>query len=71
MTTTAPHPSTRQAAAAAVNDAAENVAYWKRQALLRIEPHAIATAKGLASVWESTRKARQKHLDALSALVSD
>ena len=62
------HHTTRQNAAAAVTEAVENANYWRRQSLLRIQPAAIAEAKGLASAWETTRKARQARLDALNAL---
>ena len=70
-TITRPNPSVRFQASKDVTEAAENVAYWRRQVLVRTQPQAIAEAKGLASAWESTRKARQAKLDALSALTTD
>jgi len=47
---------------AALKDATENLAYWKRQAVIRENPTAKAEAAGLAGAWEYTVKARRAAL---------
>jgi hypothetical protein len=46
-----------------VSEAQANVAYWRRQAVIRHNRDAIAEAKGLASAWESTLAARAAKLN--------
>lgn len=56
------HRTTRESSAAAlvksVEEAQFNVAYYRRQAVIRTHPDGIAEAKGLAAVWASTLAAR-------------